>query len=146
MIPTDMCAKRRLKSACASTQSAQSLCCEHEETLHPWLSKMRPVKNLIRMRMRRLTWINAGRPYSKGHFPTFLLRKTMFLLKTLPYLEPLAFFNWIKNELIFYRISELMLATFIQKYDKNHFIFYPVQKRETNWNFTGCSKPYLWLY
>ena len=30
-------------------------------------------------------------------------------------------------------------ATSIQIYDKkNHFIFDPVQKRETNWNFTGC--------
>ena len=30
--------------------------------------------------------------------------------------------NWIKNERIFYRISELMLAILIQRYDKNHFI------------------------
>ena len=28
----------------------------------------------------------------------------------------------------FYRISELMLATLIQRYDKNHFIFDPVQE------------------
>ena len=33
-----------------------------------------------------------------------------------------SFLNWIKHELIFYRISELMLATLIQRYDKNHFI------------------------
>ena len=33
----------------------------------------------------------------------------------------------------FYRISELMLPTLNQGYDKkNHFIFNPVQKRETN--------------
>ena len=30
--------------------------------------------------------------------------------------------NWIKNGMIFYRISELMLATLIQRYDKNHSI------------------------
>ena len=30
------------------------------------------------------------------------------------------------------RISELMLPTLIQKYDKKHFIFYPVQTLETN--------------
>ena len=39
----------------------------------------------------------------------------------------LSFFTWIKNEMIFYHISELMLATLIQKYDKkNHLIFDPV--------------------
>ena len=32
------------------------------------------------------------------------------------------FLNWIKHEMIFYRISELMLATLIQRYHKNHFI------------------------
>ena len=32
------------------------------------------------------------------------------------------FLNWIKNEMIFYCISELMLATLIQRYNKNHFI------------------------
>ena len=38
-VPFDMCAKRRRKSACVSSQSAQSLRCPHEETFHPWLSK-----------------------------------------------------------------------------------------------------------
>ena len=28
-------------------QSGQSLCCPHEETLHPWLTKMHPVNILI---------------------------------------------------------------------------------------------------
>ena len=37
---------------------------------------------------------------------------------------------WINVEMIFYRISELMLPTLIQRYDKNHFIFDPVQKRD----------------
>ena len=31
--------------------------------------------------------------------------------------------NWVKNEKIFYRISELMLATLIQRYDKKSFYF-----------------------
>ena len=35
----------------------------------------------------------------------------------------LMFLNWIKNEKIFYGISELMLATLIQKYDKKSFHF-----------------------
>ena len=39
---------------------------------------------------------------------------------------------WIKTEMIFYGISEFMLATLIQKYDKSHFIFDPVQEPETN--------------
>ena len=51
-VPSDMCAQRRHKSACASAQSDQSPRRPHEETLHPWLSlsKMRPVKILIRLR------------------------------------------------------------------------------------------------
>ena len=49
-VPSDIRAQRRFKSACASVQSDQSLRCPHEETLHPWLSKMRPVKILIRLR------------------------------------------------------------------------------------------------
>ena len=48
----------------------------------------------------------------------------------------LSFLNWIKNEMIFYRISELMLAILIQRYDKK---ISSVQERETNWNFTGCQ-------
>ena len=35
-----MCGQRRHKSACASAQSDLSLHCLHEETLHPWLSKI----------------------------------------------------------------------------------------------------------
>ena len=35
----------------------------------------------------------------------------------------LSFLNWVNYEMIFYRISEVMLATLIQRYDKkNHFI------------------------
>ena len=49
-VPSNMCVRQRLKSVCASTQSDQSLRCPHEETLHPWLSKICPVKILIRLR------------------------------------------------------------------------------------------------
>ena len=35
----------------------------------------------------------------------------------------LSFLNWAKNEMIFYRISEFMLATLIQRYDKKLFHF-----------------------
>ena len=42
----------------------------------------------------------------------------------------------------FYRISELILPTLIQRYDKNSFQFFePVQKREPN--FTGCQMPHF---
>ena len=41
----------------------------------------------------------------------------------------LSFLNWIKNERIFYRTSELMLPTLIQRYDKKSFQF---QNCETN--------------
>ena len=70
-ISSDMCAQRRLKSACASTQSDQSLCCPHEETLHPWLSKIRPVKILV---IHRLIWIFAARIWSKVGFLTLRLK------------------------------------------------------------------------
>ena len=49
-IPSDMCVQRRLKSACTSAQSDQSLRLPHQETFQPWLSKMRAVKILIRVR------------------------------------------------------------------------------------------------
>ena len=43
----------------------------------------------------------------------------------------------------FYRISELKLATLIQRYDKKVIsCFDPIQVRETNWNFTGCQVPH----
>ena len=46
------------------------------------------------------------------------------------------------NEIIVYDISELMLATLIQRYD---FIFDPAQKRETNRNFTGFQMPHFMI-
>ena len=47
-----MCAKCRLKSACASAQPDLSPRCPHAESLHPCLSTMRPVKILISLRER----------------------------------------------------------------------------------------------
>ena len=38
-------------------------------------------------------------------------------------LVSLSFLNWIKNEIIFYLISELMLATLSLRYDKKSFHF-----------------------
>ena len=65
---SDLCAQRRLKSAYASAQSDQSLHCPHQETLHPWLSKMRPVKILISLRI--WIWFFAGRIISKVRYLT----------------------------------------------------------------------------
>ena len=48
-VPSGLCAKRRLKSACASGQSNQSSLSAWR-TLHSWLSKKRPVTILIRLR------------------------------------------------------------------------------------------------
>ena len=45
-VPPDMYTLQRLKSASDSAQSDQSLYYRHEESLHPWLSDMRPVKIL----------------------------------------------------------------------------------------------------
>ena len=45
-----MCVQRRQKSACVFAHSDQSLRCPHEQTLPPWLPKMRSVKILIRLR------------------------------------------------------------------------------------------------
>ena len=44
--------------------------------------------------------------------------------------ERLEFFNWIKNEMIVCCISEFMFPTLIQRCDKNHNIFDPIQKRD----------------
>ena len=49
-LTSNLSGQRRLKSACASAQSDQSCHCQHKETLHHWLSKMRPAKILIRLR------------------------------------------------------------------------------------------------
>ena len=45
----------------------------------------------------------------------------------------------------FFRISELMLPTLIQRYNKNHFIFDSLQKLETNWDYTDCQMPHFMI-
>ena len=52
-----------------------------------------------------------------------------------------SFFNWVKNEMTLNRISELMLATLIQRYDKKSIISF--QEQETHLNFTGCQVPHF---
>ena len=47
---SDKPTKNQIGLRYASARSNQSLCCPHEETLHLWLSKMHPVKVLIRLR------------------------------------------------------------------------------------------------
>ena len=44
----------------------------------------------------------------------------------------------------FYRNSELMLPTLIQRYEKK-FMFYPIQKRKANWNFIDCQMPHFMI-
>ena len=40
----------KIRNSCTSAQSDQRLHCPHEESLQPWLSKMRPVKIQISLR------------------------------------------------------------------------------------------------
>ena len=49
-----LCAQRRFKSSCTSAQPDQNLRCPHLETFHSWLSKLRPVKILIKFRIARM--------------------------------------------------------------------------------------------
>ena len=58
-----------------SAQSDQSLCCLHEETLHPSPPKMRSEKILITQQKRRLilVWIFVGRICPKVRFLTLWL-------------------------------------------------------------------------
>ena len=64
----------------------------------------------------------------------------MWCLKACKISVSLLFLNWIKNETIFYRISELMLAAFIQRYDKKSFNFKNERLTES---FTGCQVPHF---
>ena len=57
--PSDICAQRRLRSACASIQTYQSLHYPHEVILHHLLSEMRTVKILIRLRECMLSDVSA---------------------------------------------------------------------------------------
>ena len=50
-LPSDMRAQCWFRLTSILAQSDQSLCCPHEVTLHPWPSKMHPVKILIRAQL-----------------------------------------------------------------------------------------------
>ena len=52
----------------------------------------------------------------------------------------LLFLNWIKNEMIFYHFSELILSTLIQRYDKKKIILF--QEREINRNNRLSGAPF----
>ena len=57
---SDINVRRRLKSASAFAQSSHSLRCPHDETMHPYISKMTPSEDSDQTaRMRRLIWIFA---------------------------------------------------------------------------------------
>ena len=82
--PLDMCAQRKLKTACTSAQTDQCLRYPHEETLHPWLSKNEPCEESDQTaRMRRLIWIFTRHTCPKVRFLTLRLHLLKsFLLKT----------------------------------------------------------------
>ena len=48
-VPSDMSAQQRLKSVCITAQSDQCIRYPNEETLHPSLSKLHPVKILAQL-------------------------------------------------------------------------------------------------
>ena len=57
---------------------------------------------------------------------------------------PLVYRYW--NDMIFFIVSLNWCCQHEFRYTiKNHFIFDPVQKRETNWNFTGCQMPHFMI-
>ena len=54
--------------------------------------------------------------------------------------------SWMKWFFLSYLwINVASINSEIQCTIKNHFIFDPVQKRETNWNFTGCQMPHFMI-
>ena len=75
-----------------SSQPHQSLCCSREETLHTWLSKLRPVKMLIRLRECKSTGIFAGRtcPHVR-----FLIRCSVAYSRTSMAQTPIARLPWL---------------------------------------------------
>ena len=72
-----MCVQQKFKPACAFAQTEPSLRFMHEETLHPWPSKVRPVKILIRLRK------NAG--WSASTLGTFSAVAVFHITKTCLY-------------------------------------------------------------
>ena len=63
-VPSDMCAQRALKPACASMQSDQSLHCPLDKTASLTIQNTSSKDSDQTARMRRLIWIFAGRTLS----------------------------------------------------------------------------------
>ena len=84
MLPT------RFKSGCASPQSDQSLRSPHEETLHPLLSKILPVKIQIRFAQSdlNLRWVHI----SEGTFSSIAAHMNSAVARTLRLLYKRALF------------------------------------------------------
>ena len=61
----------------------------------------------------------------------------MWHLKACKISFSLSFLSWTKNEMSFYCISELMLATLIQRYDKKSFHF--KNERLTFYRLSGAT-------
>ena len=73
-IPSDMCAQRRLKLACASAQANQSLRCPHEENFASIASQNAPSEDSDQTgRMHRLILIFAERACPEVPFLTLWL-------------------------------------------------------------------------
>ena len=77
-VPSDMCVQRRLKSACASAQSDQSLRSPQEETVQLWLSTVRPVKILISLRAQADQNLRCA--HMEGTCPALRLIWTQYVL------------------------------------------------------------------
>ena len=66
------------------------------------------------------------------------------ILQPLKFQLSLSYLIWINNEMIFYCVSELILATLIQSYDNKSFHFKNERRLTEILQAVGCHK--LWLY
>ena len=95
-VPSDMCAQRRLRSACAFAQSDLSLRCSHEEILNPWIQDASSEDSEQTARMRRQIWIFAWRSCPKACFLTMQPSFVMCLCLTLHVLSyPTKTSHWL---------------------------------------------------
>ena len=79
-VPSDLCAQRKLKSACASVQSDQSFRCPHEELCIIGYPKCASEDSDQTARMRRLIWIFAWCTCPKVRFMRFgLIYRQIYL-------------------------------------------------------------------
>ena len=157
------CAPKEDSDQPANTRSLISLCCPHEETLHPWLSKIRPVKVLIRLR-ECAGWSESSlgahvRRYVFWRYGSFILHgitKTCLYnfdpLKPHFHIVKLGFtgvyiiflFSAQKHRLwVLVRTASVLTSThnlfFEQKYEKYQ-NFYPKTFSFWWWNFQ-----YIWI-